>query len=228
MGLADGGRSISDEKGSCKGCDNQAPGENQPAVETGFANLVGFSSKIDDPAFEKYIINANRWAGIFSAVLAFAAIAGFWIYGETSAEMDNPQALFIGLGIGGMFLLIASFQVMGRKSSTTWDGIVVDKKVKGRRRRQNMSGGQTQWVHYKTYSVFIRSENGKTFELLSEDDDTVYNYYRIGDRVRHHGGLQSYEKYDKSEDDVIFCNACASLNDIGEDKCFRCGCPLLK
>jgi len=65
-------------------------------------------------------------------------------------------------------------------------------------------------------------------ELTAEDDDTVYNYYQTGDRVRHHGGLNSFEKYDKSQDDIVFCNACASLNDINDEYCFRCNCPLLK
>ncbi len=63
---------------------------------------------------------------------------------------------------------------------------------------------------------------------MVEDDDTLYNYYRIGDRVRHHAGLNSYEKYDKTRDSIIFCAACATLCDIGDDVCYRCKCPLLK
>ncbi|GEM_PF-6026662 len=58
-------------------------------------------------------------------ILALAASIGFFIYGETSSDMDNPQALFIGLGIGGMFLVIALFQSIGRNRSTTWDGVVI-------------------------------------------------------------------------------------------------------
>ena len=52
------------------------------------------------------------------------------------------------------------------------------------------------------------------FTKSAEDDDTVFNYYQIGDKVRHHGGLNSIEKYDKSGDEIIFCNACTYLNDI--------------
>ena len=91
---------------------------------------VGYSDRITDPAFSKYIKNNNRWAVIFSLILAAAAIIGFFIAGEMGVEgMENPQALLIGTGIGGMFLLIALFAVMGRKRSKTWDGVVVDKKV---------------------------------------------------------------------------------------------------
>ena len=70
--------------------------------------------------------------------------------------------------------------------------------------------------------------NGKKYDITVDADDTRYNYYKIGDRVRHHKGLNTYEKQNKTGDTIIFCNACASLNDIKEDYCFRCKCPLLK
>ena len=189
--------------------------------------LMGFSSKINDPAFAKYLKNTNRWSAIFSIIIAVAAVIGFYIYGETSSEMENPQALYIGLGIGGMFLLIALFTIIGRKKSTTWDGTVVDKKIEKKRRSQS-SGDDHYWENYTLFTVFLRSDSGKKHKISVENDDTLYNYYQVGDRVRHHKGLNSYEKYDKSRDSIIFCNACASLNDIRDDYCFRCKCPLLK
>ena len=189
--------------------------------------LMGFSSKINDPAFAKYLKNTNRWSAIFSIIIAAAAVIGFYIYGETSSEMENPQALYIGLGIGGMFLLIALFTIIGRKKSTTWDGTVVDKKIEKKRRSQS-SGDDHYWENYTLFTVFLRSDSGKKHKISVENDDTLYNYYQVGDRVRHHKGLNSYEKYDKSRDSIIFCNACASLNDIRDDYCFRCKCPLLK
>lgn len=189
---------------------------------------IGFSNRINDPAFAKYIKNSNRWAGIFALIIAIAAIVGFYIAGETSTEMDNPESLYIGLGIGGMFLLIALFTVVGRNRSRTWDGSVIDKTVKKKSRRRN-SGDDDSYVEYYTeYVVAIREDGGKVHRLVQEDDDTVFNYYRVGDRVRHHAGLKSYEKYDKSQDSIIFCNACGSLCDINDDVCFRCKCPLLK
>lgn len=50
--------------------------------------------------------------------------------------MDNPEALFIGLGIGGMFIAIAVIQIIKRKSSKTWDGEVVDKKTEKKKRKR--------------------------------------------------------------------------------------------
>ena len=189
---------------------------------------MGYSTKISDPSFNKYLVNSNRWSAIFSCVLAVIAIAGFFIYGETSSEMDNPQALFIGMVIGSMFILIAFYQIISRKKDRTWDGVVTDKITAKKNRNQNTSNGD-YYIHYYTeYMVVITDESGKTHTLLFEDDDTVYNYYKVGDRVRHHKGLNSYEKYDKSNDAIIFCNACGSLNQIEDEYCFRCNCPLLK
>jgi len=189
--------------------------------------LVGYSPKINDSAFARYQKHTKIWSLGFGAVLALAAIVGFFIYGQNSTEMDNPEALFIGFGIGAMFMLIAIFQVAGKSRTTTWDGVVVDKKYAQKRRKQR-SGDDDWWENYEVYTVMIKKDNGKIHELRTENDDTVYNYYQIGDKVRHHKGLNTLEKYDKSGDAIIFCNACASLNDIQNDKCFRCSCPLLK
>jgi hypothetical protein len=71
-------------------------------------------------------------------------VVGFYIYGETSSDMENPQALFIGLGIGGMFLVIALFQSIGRNKGTTWDGMVVDKKIENKKRKRK-SGNRNYW-----------------------------------------------------------------------------------
>ncbi|MDD2306172.1 MAG: hypothetical protein PHP53_15830 [Prolixibacteraceae bacterium] len=188
-------------------------------------NRMGYSQKINDPAFAKYVKNANSYSGYFSLGLAFVAVLGFFINGEVSDNMENPESLFIGLGIGSMFILIAIFQIVGRNRGTTWDGVVVDKKTENKRRRSKYD---ESWINYTRYTVYIRADNGKTHTTSAEDDDTKYNYYRVGDRVRHHKGLNTYEKEDKSGDKIVFCNACASLNDIKEVFCFRCNCPLLK
>lgn len=192
------------------------------------SKYVGFSHRINDKAFEKYIKNTNRWSAIFAIILAIASAVGFFIYGETSSEMENPYALFIGLGIGGMFLLIALFTILSRGKGKTWDGKVINKKIEKKRHKKSTGDNDYYWEDYLEYSVFIQGDDRKARKISVENDDTVYNYYQVGDRVRHHKGLNSYEKYDKSKDSIIFCNACASLNDINDDYCFRCKCPLLK
>jgi hypothetical protein len=211
----------------CTECGSALPAYAEETRQQETRILIGYSDRINDPAFARYMRNSKVWSFSFAAVLALIAIVGFYIYGESSPEMDNPEALYIGLGIGGMFLLIALFQTIGRSRSKTWDGVVVDKKIE-KKRRQKGSGNDRYWVNYTLYTVVIKTDRGQFHEVRVEDDDTVYNYYQIGDRVRHHKGLNSLEKYDKSGDSIIFCNACASLNDIADDSCFRCHCPLLK
>lgn len=189
---------------------------------------VGYSARINDPAFARYVKNTSRWTAVFAFILAAAAVAAFYVTGEMGADnLENPQALFIGIGIGGMFLMIGLFSIISRRRSKTWDGVVVDKKIKKKQRRQG-SEEDYYYVDYLEYTVLVQDKSGKKHRMTAEDDDTAYNYYQVGDRVRHHAGLNSYEKYDKSEDSIIFCNACGTLCDIHDDHCFRCKCPLLK
>lgn len=189
---------------------------------------MGFSSKINDPAFARYIKNTTRWSYLFSSILAVIAVVSFYIYGETSREMSNPEALYIGMGIGSMFVAIATLQMLDRKRNRTWDGVVADKQIEQKQRKKNYGNHDYSWQTVTLYTVVIRRDDGKMHTIKVENDETLYNYYQIGDRVRHHKGLNSLEKYDKSNDAIVFCNACASLNDIQDDYCFRCKCPLLK
>ncbi len=208
-----------------------APEPASPILRGGAGGCIGYSSRIHDPGFAKYVKNTNRWSVIFAVILAVVAVVGFFIAGESGVDgMENPGALFIGLGVGGMFLLIALFTVLGRKRSRTWDGVVADKTVKEKSRQRNSGSDEDDsYVEYYTeYAVIIRDERGKAHRIVHEDDATVYNYYQVGDQVRHHAGLNSYEKYDKSRDSIIFCNACGTLCDIHADVCPRCKCPLLK
>ncbi|WP_319500199.1 hypothetical protein [uncultured Draconibacterium sp.] len=152
------------------------------------------------------------------------AIFGFFLYGALSDKMDNPEALQIGLGIGLVFVVIGFFS--GRsKQKRNWDGAVVNKKINIIMKDIGYQGSKAECM---VCTVYIKSETGKVHEIRTENDDTVFNYYKIGDKVRRHERLKSYEKFDKTGDTIIFCNACAFLHDIGENVCRNCGCPLLK
>lgn len=173
-----------------------------------------YSPKISDPAFDHYLRNKRKWRLQFSLILAAVAIIGFYLYGEFSDEMDNPEALRIGMVISSMFLVIGLLSAISKKRAS-WDGVVFDKKIR-------------KTEKYLVYSVYIKSQNDKVHERRFENDATVFNYFKIGDMVRFHGKMNTYEKYDKSGDDIIFCNACSFMHEIEEDVCRNCGCPLLK
>ncbi|NLJ30394.1 MAG: zinc ribbon domain-containing protein [Clostridiales bacterium] len=222
------GAFVPEDARFCKTCGKELR-RPAPAGEAGAdRGPVGFSAKINDPAFARYIRNNNRWSAVFAVILAAAAVVGFYIAGEVSSEMENPGSLCIGLGIGGMFLTIALFQILGRKRSTTWDGVVEDKTVKKKTERHTYGDGDVSDQNYLEYTVVIRSDRGKRYSIRVKNDDTMYRYYRIGDRVRHHAGLNSYEKYDKTGDRFIPCAACGTICDIKDEVCRRCKCPLLK
>ncbi|KUG05125.1 hypothetical protein ASZ90_017446 [hydrocarbon metagenome] len=187
-------------------------------------SLIGFSPRINDPAFKKYQNASKNWALMFSLIIAVIAIIAFPIYGEVSGEMEMPYSLYYGMGIGGMFVAIALFQNIGKGLDSTWDGVVVDKRTY--KKTESDRNSNTFSTHtYFEYTV--KRDNGKIYTHSTKGDDTVYNYYNIGDKVRHHKGF-GYEKYDKSRDTFLFCTACASINDISDEVCFRCKCPLLK
>jgi len=221
------GNALPDNTRFCSGCGTQTGNPPDSRSATG-GGRVGYSERIHDPAFARYLKHTSRWSAVFSMILATAAVIGFYIYGETSREMENPQAMFIGLGIGGMFLLIALYSIVARKRSKTWDGEVINKTVKEKTRRYDTGNNDSNIDYYTEYAVIVRDKRGKKHRLTAEDDMIVFDYFQVGDRVRHHAGLNSYEKYDKSRDSIIFCNACATLCQISDDVCFRCKCPLLK
>lgn len=206
--------------------DHQNTQNGQPDTQNKAA-LVGYSERINDPAFTKYLRNVTSWSFIFAGILSVIVIVSFYIYGENSIEMDNPEALFIGLGIAGMFLSIALITTLLRAADKTYDAVVIDKKVEKKRRREK-SGDDYYIRKYTSYTVTFKTDKGKIINQSVEDDATTYNYFNIGDKVRHHKGLNSWEKYDKSQDTIIFCSACGTLHDITDDKCYRCSCPLLK
>lgn len=176
---------------------------------------MAYSEKINDPAFERYLRNTKNYRLQFSFALAFAAIAGFFLYGHFSDEMDNPEALYIGLTIGGMFVLIGFFSARSVKPKLTWDGVVTAKKIR-------QAGGKLEYV------VMISDGKDRKHEIKSENDATFHDYYHEGEKVRFHGKLHTFEKYDKSKDEIIFCNACSFMHDISDEFCRNCGCPLLK
>jgi hypothetical protein len=53
-------------------------------------------------------------------------------------------------------------------------------------------------------------------------------YLNIGDKVRYHGTLDYYEKYDKSRDTKVPCANCRQYVNIRLDNCPNCQVPVIK
>lgn len=187
-------------------------------------SLIGFSTKINDPSFTTYKKKSIIWSFLFATILAIIVIIGFPIYGNVSGELDWPNSLYYGFAIGAMFILIALLQTLKKWLDKTWDGVVINKDTY-RVKERNRKGG----FHYHTFYVIkIKKDSGGTKKHKWKDIPGLYDYYNVGDRVRHHKGFSYYEKYDKSRDNKIMCAACMAFNDKNIDVCTRCKCLVLK
>ena len=90
---------------------------------------------------------------------------------------------------------------------------MVIKKIEKRRDSHDREDGSVQ--SYWDYIVLIRTDRGKKKRIVERQDGrSMYDYLDVGDRVRYHPALESYEKYDKSKDEVIYCNVCHLRNSI--------------
>lgn len=217
------GAEINEGTSFCEKCGTAVAVLSQDEKQ-GATGLIGFSSKINDPSFASYKKKSVIWAFLFAGILAIIAIIGFPIYGEKSGDIDWPNSLFYGFGIGGMFLMIALLQTLKKRLDKTWDGVVKykDSYILKERNRN----GRTHY--HKIYVLKIKKDSGGTKKHKWKDTPGLYNYYNLGDKVRHHKGFSYYEKYDKSGDAQIMCAACMSFENIDKDICPRCKCPLLK
>jgi hypothetical protein len=176
---------------------------------------MAYSGRIHDPCFDRYIKRTKDYRFLFAFVLAFIAVTGFYVYGETSRAMDNPEAFYVGLTIGILFFAIGIYAAFSGKATLTWDGTVVDKAIVQKKENTH-------------FIVYVEDQKRHRHQIVAENDSTLYDYYKIGEKVRYHGKLKTYEKFDKSQDDVCFCNACCFMNTKQADKCINCGCLLLK
>jgi hypothetical protein len=218
------GAAILDNTRFCPSCGEDQSRQNQTGLSPASGQLVGYSDRINDPRIAAVMKKINSSGTVFMFILAVVAFIGFTIAGMAEVGgFELPSALYIGLGIGGLLVVIGLIQKAKAKSDKTWDGTVVDKKIKQPTYSQRKSGDyQTQ------YALYINDQFGNTRKLPCTED--YFNYMQIGEQVRHHGGTPKhiFEKYDKSHDSIVYCIACTSKNNICDELCHRCKCPLLK
>lgn len=218
------GNELSGNNSFCGRCGSALNPSKPGYQQTATISRIGFSPKINDPAFNKYKKKSVTWSFLFAGILAIIAIIAFPIYGNKSGDIDWPESLYYGMGIGGMFLVIAMLQTIKRSADKTWDGVVFYKNSYSQ--RESDDDGHSEY--HRIYEMKIRKDSGATKTHKWKDTQGLYGYYDVGDRIRHHKGFSYYEKYDKSRDSQIMCIACMSFQDINQEVCKRCKCPLLK
>ncbi|NLE24950.1 MAG: hypothetical protein GX625_06345 [Clostridiaceae bacterium] len=188
---------------------------------------IGWSDRINDSRFAKYDRNLRKAGYIWMGGLSIIIPAIMLATGDISLDKEGITVISVIIGVLWLFGLVFLF-FSGRKKPD-WDGQVVDKKIEQRSRRVK-SGDDYIKENYVEFIVVFRLTDGSIKEVSFKDSQTRFDYYRIGDYVHFHGKrhLSAIEKYDKSQDEILFCIKCQQLNDARNNFCPRCGCPLLK
>ncbi len=197
-----------------------------PRGEAGDSLPVGFSERIHDPAFSEFKSESSRASMIFTLALGAIALVGMPIYGAMSGDLTWPTSLYYGAGIAGLFVGIAVIGDLKRRRDYTWDGVVADKRTREITRFDaNSESSDVSTI----FEIRVqRDGDGKMFKHAEENDPSLFAYFDVGDKVRHHKGFSHYEKYDKTNPGVLLCISCGAINDRVFDECGRCKCPLLK
>jgi len=223
------GTQQNDNARFCENCGAVTEAHVQPSYAP---RLVGFSNRINDPIFEikqKASFHRSIKHGLlFLPILLLL----FQIVPFFSEDFTRQRALIVGCVVGGFGMIWTLVGGAVRASARTWDGEVTDKKITERRSRNNAAATGYDIDYYHTI-VFRLASGGKkemrrklrTNELNAWD---MMIYLNIGDRVRYHGKLDYYEKYDKSRDAEIPCANCHKYVDIRLEYCPVCQVPIIK
>lgn len=193
---------------------------------------MAYSDKINHPKVKRYRF-IRRFLPIIITVLSTAILA-ICIGIRWGLTEPRPISVVIAAAVI-LFFATGGKRVFDRD----FDGTVTDKKL---RRVTTVEG--KRGVDADRYMLIVTDDNGGVHEyavvesvdsadranageVYSRKADAV-EYYRRGDRVRHHAGMKLYEKEDKSKDRRILCCGCLVLTDKDCENCRSCGLPLFK
>ncbi len=185
--------------------------------------LAGWSSRCDDPEILA-AAQSNRKSAIGCAwALGLLFPMGFAIAGLFVKELALGEALIIGSGMGALMIVINLLRARSMKKPV-WEGVVIERYQKDRH-KYDRSDNVT---YYTEFVLVIQTTTGRKRRIARDNDRKMYDYLKVGDRVRYHPAFDSYEKFDKSRDSIIYCNVCSMMNPISNDRCERCSNLLFK
>lgn len=187
--------------------------------------LVGWSSQSSAPEILE-VVKKNRkstmgWAWALLVVFPL----GFLLAGLCVDEIPLKEAFIIGTILGVAMFGINLVRIKNVKKPM-WEGVVTAKLQKERREHNR---GDDSFRNYTEFTVVIKTEAGRTKRLVERDSrKEMYDYLAVGDRVRYYPAFDSFEKYDKSKDSIIYCNVCRMINSIESERCKNCSNLLFK
>ena len=196
------------------------------ASPQGGPGLVGFSDRCNSP---EILASAqkNKKASIGCMwILVFVPLIGFPVAGLLMDDFPFGESLVIGVGIAAV-MLIVNLLALRKTKQPMWEGVVVNKYSK--EKSEHRGGEDDNYRTYTEYTTIINTDAGKKKTIVEKDSGRhMYDYLSVGDRVRFHPKFGTYEKYDKSNDRIIYCNVCSMMNPIQNDRCKRCNNLLFK
>ncbi len=191
----------------------------------------GYSDRVNDPAILG-TVKKQRKAGFLSMPLLIPLpFIGFILYALFTGNMEIGEAARNGAIVSGIFLLFALFGMRNSNPNKTYDAVVTDKKTRIKTDNTTDSRTGKAFVEETEYITVVRTTTGKTKRIIESDHSRViaYHYLPIGQQFRYHPQFAfPYELYDKSRADGIYCVGCGTRNEVTEDRCRKCGLPLLK
>ena len=218
------------QSGDAKFCENCGAAMKTPAQPQYDSRLVGFSRRIHDPVFEKLQKESFRRNVKIGVIALPVIILLFQIAPLFSRDFTRPIALGVGCFVGGFGLVGTLISGALRSSARTWDGEVVDKKITEHTTQNRNDMNETHYMHTIVFSLAGggRKKMKRKLHTGSLGAWDMMVYLNIGDRVRYHGKLDYFEKYDKSRDTEVPCANCRKYIDIRLDACPNCHVPVIK
>lgn len=197
----------------------EGPRDHHTWVSQGFSPRYQDSEILEAARLQRKSAKGCLW---FLVVLP---LLGFPLAGLLIEEYPLKEGLVIGLLVA-LVMLVVNLVALKRSSKPVWEGVVIDRYRKEKRKHDRDTDSTTTYMEFNTV---IRRDTGKKVTLCERGSDRhMYDYLTVGDRVRYHPAFGTYEKYNKTKDSYLYCNVCRMLNPIERDRCKRCDQLLFK
>ena len=187
----------------------------------------GFSDRVNHPEILAAVKKNRKAASVFAFFLVPLPLIGFVVYSIVSEKMEIGQAAMMGGIVSAIFLAFALFSFIKERAKNTYEATVIDKKS-GLTYRHKNTDDQEMVTEYVTV---VRTSDGKKKRIVEQEGTQIWawEYLQVGDRFKYHPQFHfPYELYDKSRAPYIACVSCGTKNSVEDDRCKKCGLPLLK
>ncbi|MEE0777222.1 MAG: hypothetical protein U0M15_09235 [Bacillota bacterium] len=184
-----------------------------------YGNGVGYSSKFQLPEYRitpSFLARISPNLPLIISILLLVAMLFLGFFNIISWGIMLVVSGLVGIVMSILSMSIANIH---RKSTLKPDREAILKKkviVKSK------SKGSV--IHRLVFEF----SNGSQYYLDLVNQDELFQYYNVGDRVCVHGGYTYPEKYEKLFDDKIVCISCGHLYLTETQRCRHCQLTLLK